>query len=265
MNPPTLDAVSKNWTVLLVDDEQPSRLALATLIREVRPDAVLIEAADSQFALQSAEQERLDIAFVDIDMPGQNGIELAEQLMNIDKPPMIVFATASNEHAVRAFELNAIDYVVKPFTLTRIEQALARVEITLSNAAARLAYAQSLRGLSKKSSSNFSKLWAERSNGARVLIGFSEIGWASARDKEVYVRTAREELRVRMTLNDLADSLPDNIFVRVHRSHLVNINLAREVIPWDSHSMTLIMGDTENTEIPVSRKYVKQLKKIAGW
>lgn len=68
-----------------------------------------------------------------------------------------------------------------------------------------------------------------------------------------------------MTLNELNEKLPADTFVRIHRSHIVNINLAREVIPWDSHSMTLIMGDADKTELPVSRKYVKQLKTIAGW
>jgi len=158
-----------------------------------------------------------------------------------------------------------VDYVIKPFTSARIAEAINRAAGLLNNDALRSQQAHSIRQLVEESSASLSKLWAERSNGARVLVDFSEIGWASARDKEVFIRTSREELKVRMSLGQLETSLPVDTFVRVHRSHIVNINLAREVIPWDSHSMTLIMGDREKTEIPVSRKYIQQLKAITGW
>jgi DNA-binding LytR/AlgR family response regulator len=112
---------------------------------------------------------------------------------------------------------------------------------------------------------SINKLWAERTNGERLLVNFDEIGWAESRDKNIYIQLAQQELRVRTTLSELAALLPPEQFIRVHRSFLVNLNLVREAVPWDSHTFTLVMGDPKGTHIPVGRKYAHQLRKIVGW
>ncbi|MEE9319475.1 MAG: LytTR family DNA-binding domain-containing protein [Granulosicoccus sp.] len=251
--------------ILIVEDEPPSRDMLASLINTLKPNVDVQLAGNGKDAFDRVLGGGFDIAFLDIDLPDQSGIELAENLLKLSSPPILVFATASMQHAIRGFELNIADYIVKPFQIHRIEQALDRAEQILASKEAHTEYTESLQRALNEGLQGLNKIWAERDNGGRVLISHDQIGWASARDKTVYIRTAAEELTVRLTLDALEGELPDNTFLRVHRSHLININLAREVIPWDSHSMTLIMGDKDNTEIPVSRKYAKSLKRIVGW
>lgn len=254
-----------NNTILVVDDELESVFSLSRLIQKLLLDVTILQAVDCESALSYATEQPVDLAFLDIEMPGQNGIALAAALLKLAKPPVIIFVTASNDYAVSAFELNAVDYVLKPFSPERVKEALSRAESRLVESKSRQHYARAVSDSITGSMAGASKLWAERGNGARLLINFSDIGWASARDKEVFVRLANEELRVRMSLSELERLLPSDTFVRVHRSHLINIQLAREIITWDSHSMTLVMGDVEKSEIPVSRSYVHQLKQIAGW
>jgi two-component system LytT family response regulator/two-component system response regulator LytT len=251
--------------VLIVEDEQPSRDALFSLVQRIHADTQIVAVENTARALESVMHQNFDLVFLDINLPGQNGIEFAENLLKLAAPPLIIFATASDRHAVRGFELNIIDYIVKPFQECRVRQALARVEHILASKEASEQHHRSVQAVVDESLTCVNKLWAERENGARVLVAYDDIGWASASNKEVFIRTASEELSVRLTLGALQALLPENTFVRVHRSHLVNINLAREVITWDSHSMTLIMGDRNQTEIPVSRKYAFALKQIGGW
>lgn len=251
--------------ILIVEDEPPSRDMLVSLINALRPNVEVQAVGNGKDAFDSVLGGRFDIAFLDIGLPDQSGIELAENLLKLSSPPIMIFATASMQHAVRGFELNIADYIVKPFQTHRVEQALDRAEQILTNKEAHTEYTESLQRVLDDGLQGLPKIWAERENGGRVLISHDQIGWASARDKTVYIRTASEELSVRLTLDALESELPESTFIRVHRSHLININLAREVIPWDSHSMTLIMGDKDRTEIPVSRKYSKSLKRIVGW
>ena len=252
-------------TLLVVDDELESVYNLTRLIQTLHKESTIFQAIDFTSALATANVNAIDIAFLDIDLPGQNGIELAAALLECPVPPIIIFVTASNQYAVNAFELNAVDYLVKPLSVARVEEALIRADTRLKQQQLRQDYTAAVTSSVENSIAGMSKLWAERANGARVLIDFSDIGWASSKDKELFIRVAHDELRVRMSLSELIKLLPADTFVRVHRSHIVNIQLAREIISWDSHSMTLVMGDAGKTEIPVSRSYVHQLKQIAGW
>lgn len=251
--------------VLIVEDEPLSRELLADIINTLKPDVRILAVGTGKDAFDTVLNGGVDVAFLDIDLPDQSGIELAENLLKLSSPPVIVFATASMQHAVLGFELNVADYIVKPFQVDRVEQALNRAAQIHADKEAHAEYAASLQRVLSEGLQGLNKIWAERENGSRVLVPHEHIGWAVARDKAVYIRTATEELSVRLTLDSLEEELPEHTFMRVHRSHLVNINLAREVISWDSHSMTLIMGDENKTEIPVSRKYVSMLKKIVGW
>jgi len=222
-------------------------------------------AENGENALNHVLNKRVDIAFLDIDMPGLNGLVLAENLLRLKEPPVIIFATASPDYAVRGFELQVVDYLLKPFQQDRVAEALVRAQRVLNEKAGKKVHHGEVQRVLNHALSEVDKLWAERRNGARILVDFNLIGWAQAREKEVFVRTATEEMKVRLTLNALQERLDSAQFVRVHRTWIVNIDLVREVIPWDSHSMTLIMGDKEKTEIPVSRTYSGAFKQITGW
>lgn len=256
---------TSRYQILVVDDEALSRDFLSSLLCKANSHVDVHQVNNADEALKYVLSQHVDIAFLDIDMPGLNGLVLAENLLRLKDPPVIVFATGAAEHAVRGFELQVVDYVLKPFLAMRVDKALARAIEALSASAAKNTHLEAVQQVVNQSLADVNKLWAERVNGARVLVDFEHIGWAQARDKEVFIRTANEELTMRLTLNALQARLPSPPFVRVHRTWMVNINLVREVIPWDSHSLTLMMGDKDKTEIPVSRTYTGALKHITGW
>lgn len=257
--------MTPQYSILVVDDELPARRELTRILKSHDASASCVEAVNGRQALARLDEHDCPIVFMDIQMPGQNGLVVAEQMIARRSPPLIIFATAYGQHAVKAFELSAIDYILKPYRASRVHQALDKAIATLSKTyETERRLEELMRHLSHQRPS-IQKLWAERSNGERLLVNFDEIGWTESRDKKVYIQLAQQELRVRSTLSELAALLPSEQFIRVHRSFLVNLNLVREAVPWDSHTLTLVMGDAKQTQIPVGRKYAHQLRQLIGW
>jgi DNA-binding LytR/AlgR family response regulator len=257
--------MTRQFSILVVDDELPARRELGRILKSHDACATCVEAANGRQALAYLSEYDCPIVFLDIQMPGQNGLVVAEQMMARRAPPLIIFATAYEQHAVKAFELNAIDYILKPYRPSRVHQALEKAIATLSKRDETERRLEELMRYLSHQRPSIKKIWAERTNGERLLVNFSEIGWAESRDKKIYIQLAQQELRVRSTLSELAGLLPPEQFIRVHRSFLVNLNLVREAVPWDSHTFTLVMGDAKQTQIPVGRKYAHQLRQISGW
>jgi len=180
----------------------------------------------------------------------------------------VIFATAYDAHAVEAFELAALDYVVKPFderrlahTAERIRGALAeRAQIQQSQAALRAFLAE------RVPAGSLARLWGERDNDARVLVDFGDILWLEAAAKQVHMQTRQgEKLSVRRTLKELEATLKAHDFARVHKGYLVNLEHVAEIEPWFSGSWVLRMDDSAGTEIPMSRRYAAQLKQRTDW
>lgn len=255
--------------ILIADDEAPARGELRYTLETLVPDATFYEAVNGHNSLKLIEQEAIDVAFLDINMPGLDGLTLAAIILDGPEPPLIVFATAYDEHALRAFELAALDYVVKPFderrlaqTVERIQQALAQRDLLARKHTALRDYlAQTV-----PAAANLTKLWGERENDTRLLVDYSDILWIEAEAKKVYMQTAAgEKLLVRYTLKELEPRLSHYSFARVHKAYLVNLNHVAEVAPWFSGGYLIRMGDPNHTEIPVSRRYAVHLKHLTGW
>jgi two-component system response regulator LytT len=201
-------------------------------------------------------------------MPGMDGLAAAATIVDLPDPPLIVFATAYDEHALRAFELAALDYVVKPFderrlanTVVRIRQALRERAKLAQRQAATRAYLGRV-----APAGGLSKLWGQRENESRVLVDYGDILWVEAEDKKVYMRTATgAKLLVRNTLKELQPRLEAHNFARVHKGYLVNLDHVAEVEPWFSGTYVVRMADKARTEIPMSRRYARQLKTLTGW
>ena len=202
--------------VLIADDERPARAELRYLLGELLPEATLEEAADGDEAVALARAERFDLAFLDIHMPGRDGLAVAAALLELPNPPCVVFATAYDAHAVEAFELAALDYVVKPYderrlarTITRARQAIAEraVAAKAREALAAFVAAQGAGGVpgpsyvqsASPSSGPTSpsgrtpaltprRLWAERENGNRVALDLADVLWLEAADKAVWAQ-----------------------------------------------------------------------------
>jgi two-component system, LytTR family, response regulator LytT len=254
--------------ILIVDDEAPARGELRFILQGLAPDAVLIEAADGADALALVEEEPIDVVFLDINLPGMDGLAVAATIAESPQPPLIVFATAYDEHALKAIELAALDYVVKPFDERRLEVTMGRVRRTLDERGALEKKQAAVRAyLSQASpSAGLTKLWGEREAGSRVLVDYRDILWIEAGEKDVHMQTAAgEKLRLRQTLKDLEPRLAPHNFARVHKAFLVNLDYLSEVAPWSAGVYTIRMKDKARTEIPMSRRYAAAIKKMTGW
>lgn len=251
--------------VLVVDDEQLAREELCFLLGQVGGVEILAEAADGVGALRLAGELRPDVLFLDVQMPGLNGFEVARRLMEAEVLPQLVFVTAFDQYAIDAFSVNAVDYLLKPVDAERLEQTLERVRRRqASEQAARLSLApedlervidavQARRGRRDQ--------LAIRVNERFVLVQADEVIHASVVDEAIVVVTnlvsGTSNYR---TLDELQTRLDPAVFWRVHRSHLVNITKIKEIVPWFSRNYLLKMKDSKATEIPVSRSQTRRLR-----
>ncbi len=254
--------------ILIVDDEAPARGELRFILQELAPDAVLKEAVDGADALALVEEEPIDVVFLDINLPGMDGLAVAATIAESPRPPVIVFATAFDEHALKAIELAALDYVVKPFDERRLEATMGRVRRTLAERATLDKRQAALRDYLAQTApaAGLTKLWGEREAGSRVLVDYRDILWIEAGEKDVHMQTgAGEKLRVRQTLKELEPRLAPHNFARVHKAFLVNLDYLAEVAPWSAGVYTIRMKDKARTEIPMSRRYAAAIKQLTGW
>jgi two-component system LytT family response regulator len=233
--------------VLIADDESPARDKLQRWLGEQGDVEVVARSEDGLQAAAAIEQLRPDVAFLDIQMPGLNGLEVAAQLEQ-DTAPLIVFVTAFDEHAVKAFDLNAIDYLLKPYDKDRLLRSLGRVRDRLGNAESRASAVTTAR---EQTNSSERLLVPE---GERLqLIDSASIDWLEADDNYVHVHTANRGYLLRRTLQDLLSQLGDQRFVRIHKSAAVNISAISSFTP-------LFKGDYEvslrnGRTLRLSRRY----------
>ena len=254
--------------ILIADDEAPARGELRYILEALEPAAHFYEAADGQEALAWVEQETIDVVFLDINMPGLDGLAVAATMMDKPEPPLIVFATAYDEHAWRAFDLAALDYVVKPFDERRLARTMERVRHALAErsllAQGWAALRQYLHGAVPAGGLN--RLWGERENGNRALVSYQDVLWIVAEQKRTALYTrAGERLVVRYTLAELEGRLAAHGFARVHKGYLVNLEHVLEVVPWFSGTYVVRMADAARTQIPMSRRYAARLKEHMDW
>ena len=233
--------------VLIADDEAPARTKLMRWVAE-QPDMHLAGFAEDGLAA-AREIERLhpDVALLDIQMPGLNGLEVAAQLEE-SSAPLIVFVTAFDEHAVKAFELNAVDYLLKPYDKDRLLRTLQRVRERLSIGASRTTAV----GLARAQTTSHERLLVP--DGERLqLIDSVAIDWLEADDNYVHVHATTRSYLLRRTLQDLLVQLGEERFVRIHKSAAVNLSAIASLTP-------LFKGDYEvelrnGRALRLSRRY----------
>jgi two-component system response regulator LytT len=251
--------------ILIAEDETPARNELCYLLAELTPDAIFYEAADGEEALRIVEREPIDLVFLDIRMPGLDGLAVAATIIEKPEPPLLVFATAYNEHALEAFELAALDYIVKPFDERRLGQTIMRARQTLMERAALVKKHADMRDF-LQNTPLLPRLWAQRTNEGWVLLEYAQVLWIVAEEGKVYAQaTTKGKLMLRQTLKELEERLAHHQFVRVHKSYLVNVAHVVEIAPWFSGTFVIRMDDKAKTRIPLSRGYIAQFKKLTGW
>ena len=260
-------------STLIVDDEQLARDELAYLLKSLDDVEVVAQGKNGVEAVNLIREHSPDLVFLDVQMPGLDGFGVLKKLVSAKLPlPQIVFATAYDQYAVKAFEVNAVDYLLKPFDKKRVALSVQKARKNLSaSAAAPGANAGALDSLVKMLEQQLpqsppppvSKIML-RSAGRMILVDQKEICFASIEDGVITVVTAGglEGQSNCRTLEELADSMEASLFWRAHRSYLVNINRIREVVPWFKSSYQIKMDDKKQSEIPVSRAQTKRLREL---
>ena len=250
-------------SAVIVDDEQLARDELAFLLKSVDDVDVVAQGKNGVEAVNLIKEHSPDLVFLDVQMPGLDGFAVIKKLIDKKVPlPQIVFATAYDQYAVKAFEVNAVDYVLKPFDKARVAQSVKKVKAKLDSASMPSERLESLiRSLGSKPQQR-SKILIKAA-GRLFLVDQKDICYSSIEDGVITVATAQMEGQSNCrTLEELLASLDPNVFWRAHRSYLVNINRIREVVPWFKSSYKLRMDDKKQSEIPVSRAQTKRLREL---
>jgi two-component system LytT family response regulator/two-component system response regulator LytT len=283
-------------SALIIDDEQLARDELKYLLDQVGGVKVVAQGTNGIEAVDLIEEHHPDLVFLDVQMPGLDGFAVIQRLMERarlradqesgqerEPLPQIVFATAYDQYAVRAFDVNAVDYLLKPFDRTRVEQAVGRVRSRMAgghlNAIGASQAAESqvetqldalLRLLNRPNGSSRpaqaaklpTKLIVQAQN-RLLLVDQAEICYAAIDEGVIRVVTQTFEGHSKCrTLEELLELLDPAVFWRAHRGFVVNINHIREVVPWFKSSYQLRMNDKRQTEIPVSRAQTKRLREL---
>jgi two-component system LytT family response regulator/two-component system response regulator LytT len=245
---------------IIVDDEQLALEELSYLLDSIPGLAVIGQGHNGPDAIRLVRELEPDLLFLDIEMPGFNGFRVVEELAKTDELPQIVFVTAYDQYAVKAFEVNAVDYLLKPIEKSRLEKAVQRAKKQLESEVVSNQKIMNLLSMIASPSPKRAKLLIKDKN-RNILVDSDEVIFANVSDGIISVTTKDlyGETNYR-TLEDLQADLDPETFWRVNRSYLVNINKIAEVIPWFNRTLQLKMGDKKQTEIPVSRSHSKRLK-----
>lgn len=253
---------------VIVDDERPARDELAFLLKGLPEINVVAQGKNGLEAVALIKEHSPDLVFLDVQMPGLDGFGVIKKLVERKLPiPQIVFATAYDHYAVQAFEVNAVDYVLKPFDKARIAQAVQRAKKMVEANTSPVQRLETLvgqlgAGETKKRSAAPVKLLV-KSQERMILIDADDMIYASIQDGAIRIYSREiEGVSNYRTVEDLMEALDDGTFWRPHRSYLVNINHIKEVVPWFKSSFMLKMNDKRSSEIPVSRAQTKRLREL---
>lgn len=268
-------------SALIVDDEQLAREELKYLLDSVGDVDVVAVGANGIEAVDLIERHHPDLVFLDVQMPGLDGFAVIERLMEHGRTkshagkdqgalPQVVFATAYDQYAVRAFDVNAVDYLLKPFDRDRVFQTVERARNRIAGKAGgaqmESQLGEVLRLLNRPQGTERTHAPAKlivQAQSRLLLVDQSEICFAAIEEGVIRVVTQTFEGHAKCrTLEDLQELLDPAHFWRAHRGFLVNIDHIREVVPWFKSSYQLRMNDKQRTEIPVSRAQTKRLREL---
>ena len=253
-------------STIIVDDEQLAREELSYLLKSVDDVEIVAQGSNGVEAVQLIREHNPELVFLDVQMPGLDGFQVIKKLVDKKHPlPQIIFATAFDQYAVRAFEVNAVDYLLKPFDKKRVAQSVEKARQKLSAPSTSNGRIESLINLLEQQQKPQQQKILLRSGGRLILVDQKDICFATIDEGVITVATSNMEGHSNCrTLEELLESLDPNLFWRAHRSHVVNINRIKEVMPWFKSSYQLRMDDRKQTELPVSRAQTKRLRELFG-
>lgn len=229
---------------IIVDDEYPSREELKYFINNFSNIKIMDEFDDSIKALEFIEQNKPDIIFLDINMPKLDGMALGKIINHFPKHYLIIFITAHKDYAVDAFEIQAYDYILKPYSEERIVGTLKNIE----------------KFLNKKSINNKITLWKDNK---MMVSNIVDISYCEARERETLIYIKGMQYNINCSISEFYEKLPKEFFFRSHRSYIINTDKIMEIIPWFNNTF-MIKLQGEEVDIPVSRSNIIEFKRIMG-
>ena len=252
-------------SAIIVDDEQLARDELAYLLRDLDVE-VVAQGKNGVEAVNLVKEFSPELVFLDVQMPGLDGFGVIKKLLDKKVPlPQIVFATAFDQYAVKAFEVNAVDYLLKPFDRKRVARAVEKAREKLGATGSPTEQIGAIVKMLEQQQRPRAPKVLLKAAGRLFLVDQKDICYASIQDGVItVVATGMEGQSNCRTLEELLDALDPNLFWRAHRSYLVNIQRIKEVVPWFKSSYQIRMEDRKQTEIPVSRAQTKRLRELFG-
>lgn len=248
---------------VIVEDEAPAAEELKFLIMQDEDFAVEAMASNGEEGYEIIMELNPDVVFLDINMPLQNGIELAKRIYQDNGDTIIVFLTACNMHAIEAFELSALDYVLKPVDEQRFGTTLDRIRNKIDEQRKQgeipEMFSRMMEKLEKKQNA-YKKLPGEL-NGKIIFIDLKDIYFCYIEDEKTYIKTRDKSF---LTGDNLCQIEKKTNFFRAHRSYIVNLDNIKELFAWFNGTYKLVMDDAEKSEIPISRNNVKKMKELLG-
>lgn len=251
--------------VAIVDDEKPARDRLKRLLTAMDDVEVAGEAGDVASAVALLDRERPDLCLLDVQMPGGSGFDVLERAEHV---PPVVFTTAFDHYAVRAFEVKSLDYLLKPVHRDRLEEAVDRARAARGRASADTSPQEMRRLLEEirgERAAPPTPLRIPAKRGAKILIlDPSDVDWFESEGELVHARTAGGRALVERSLAELEEVLA-GAFFRIHRSYLVNLARVGAIVPEDGGTYRVVMKDDAHTPLPLSRRQAQKLREIIPW
>ncbi len=248
------------YSILLVDDESHARERLLKYLKDDKELEVVGECDNGSDAVDFILKNNVDLVFLDIQMPEMDGFGVIESL-GLKNLPIIIFVTAYDRFAVNAFKVNALDYVLKPVSKKRLEESIDRAKDRLaSRKSGEINHniVQLLEGL-KQEKQHLDRI-VVKTNDKMFLIRTDDIDWIEADDNYVKLHTSEKTHLLRQTMKNMEDTLDPNMFLRIHRSVIVNMDRIKEIQQWFNNEYTVILKD--GTELTMSRGYRDKAKEL---
>jgi two-component system response regulator LytT len=243
----------------IVDDEPLARDELSYLLKRSKQVEIAGEADSVETALEKIENLAIDVLFLDIQLADESGMEIAGSVNKLEYPPLIVFATAYDEYALKAFELNAADYILKPFDEKRVLQTIGKLIKLMGKKEPRIELSSGKKSYPSERAEKLALTIDEKI----ILVNINEILYIGTNEGRTIIATETQKYSVSEPLITFERKLEHTSIIRVHRAYLVSINAIVEIEPWFNSTYNLIMKDGE--KVPVSRTYTRDLKQLLGF
>jgi len=237
---------------IIIDDEPLARMMVKEYLQSYPHISVVEECNDGFEGMKAIQQHQPDLIFLDIQMPKINGFEMLEL---IDNPPQVIFTTAFEEYAIKAFDAHAADYLLKPFSKERFDKAMQKLTQQRANDT------QSVVETALQATMQSNRI-VVKDNGKIKIIPMAKVQWLEAADDYVKIITAEGNFLKKKTMQYFEDSLPPQEFIRVHRSYIINAQLITRIDPHEKDSHLVLL--TTGVRLPVSKAGYAKLKEVLG-